>query len=191
MDALTSADEQELIDKCQSGNTEAFGVLYDRHIRTIYNFIFYKTFDKEVSEDLTSQTFFKALKNINSLHKGKPILPWLYTIARNTVIDHFRARKQTEAIDDGGDIADDSSRGAEEDFHVSEQVRELKKHLAALSELERDIVIMRVWQELPYKEIAEVVGKSEGNCKVIYSRTLEKLRALMPMTMALLFIMKQ
>ncbi|MBX4197732.1 RNA polymerase sigma factor [Candidatus Parcubacteria bacterium] len=179
-------NEKELIEMSQRGNSEAFGRIYDRHVKTIYDFIFYKTRHRETAEDITSQTFFKALKNISSVDADRSILSWLYKIAHNSVLDHYRTTRHQDDIDDCYDLSDDTDVVGELDN--AEEVERVKKYLHALTPLERDIVIMRVWQELSYKEIADIIGKTEANSKMIFSRTLKKLRTLMPLAMMLLYI---
>ena len=180
-------NERDAIRACQSGDTKAFGLIYDRHVRTIYNFIYYKVFDKEHAEDLTSQTFFKALKNVSSIDPERPVISWLYKIAQNCVLDHYRSARHTEDIDDFWDIHDENEDvvGA---LDTEVDMKRVKKYLKELSSLERDIILMRVWQEMPYQAIAEVVGKSEANCKMIYSRSMKKLKAMIPLALLLLLI---
>jgi RNA polymerase sigma-70 factor (ECF subfamily) len=181
-------NEKAVIERCHSGDTQAFGLLYDRHVKTIYNFIYYKTFHKETAEDLTSETFFKALKNIQSVDSNRSFISWLYKVAQNTVLDHFRTRRKSEDIDDFWDIKDETDIAAE--AHIAGNIEELKKHLKTLPTHERDLILMRVWQDMSYKEIAEVLGKSEASCKMMYSRTIAKLRDMMPLAIFLLLVTK-
>ncbi len=167
-------NEKDLIIRSQKGESAAFGRLYDKYIRTIYDFVYYKTCHKETAEDLTSQTFFKALKNMASVDSAKPFASWLYKIAQNTVLDHYRTKRNNQDIDDIYDIADDTDIVSSLD--IEEDSKHIKKYLEKLTPLERDIIIMRVWQELSYKEIAEIVGKSEASCKMSYSRSIKKLK---------------
>jgi RNA polymerase sigma-70 factor, ECF subfamily len=180
-----SYNERELILQCQVGNTESFGRIYDKHVKTIYNFIYYKVFDKEHAEDLTSQTFFKALKSVASVDPDRPIVSWLYKIAQNSVLDHYRSVRKSEDIDDYWDISTDEDVVSDLDIKVD--MERVKKYLKKLSSLERDIIFMRVWQEMPYEEIADIVGKSEANCKMIYSRSLKKLKSMVPLALFLLY----
>lgn len=179
-------NEKELIEHSQRGDSNAFGHLYDRHVRTIYDFIYYKTRHKETAEDLTSQTFFKALKSIGSVDPTRSIISWLYKIAHNSVLDHYRTTKHMGDIDDCYDLKDDTDTVSELDN--AEEVKKVKEYLHTLTPTERDIIIMRVWQELSYKEIAEIIGKTEANCKMIYSRTLKKLKTLVPVALFLLLL---
>lgn len=180
-------NEKELVLKSKQGDNLAFGMLYDRYIKRIYNFVFYKTYNKEIAEDITSQTFFKALNNIQSVDPERSFSSWLYKIAQNTVIDHYRKDRPTQDIDDVWDISDETD--FVHDIETDLQFKKVKKHLDQLSLVERDIIIMRVWQDMSYKEIAEVVGKTEANCKMIYSRSIKKLREMMPVTALGIFVL--
>lgn len=181
-------NEKELVIKSRDGDSQAFGVLYDHYIRRIYNFVFYKTYHKETAEDLTSQTFFKALNNIKSVDPDKSFSSWLYKIAQNTVIDHYRRDRNHSDIDDIWDISDETDIVG--DLDTDRNFKNAQKYLKKLPQIERDIIMMRVWQEMPYKEIAEVVGKSEANCKMIYSRAIKKLRDVVPLAVFILFMLK-
>ena len=86
-------DEFAIVQSCQKGSVEDFGRLYDLYIKKIYNFIYYKTHHQETAEDLVSIVFTKALKKINTFDNSGTFSAWLYRIARNTVIDHYRTKK--------------------------------------------------------------------------------------------------
>ncbi len=178
----------ELITQYRNGSTEAFGTLYDMYVRRIYDFIYYKTHHTHTAEDLTSQTFMKALEHINDfdLSKGS-FSSWLYTIARNTVIDFYRSKKEEKNIDDVWDLSEDSS--IEKDADISIQISALEPYIKKLSSVQRDILTMRVWQDMSYNEIANIVGKSEANCKMIFSRTLSELRSTMPLILFIILIL--
>lgn len=175
---MDTTDEKAIIRACLKGDTARFAELYDAYVRNIYNFIYYKTHHKETAEDLTSETFFKALKNIRQFDLNRSFRSWLYAIANYAVIDHYRAARPTTDIDDVWDLAanDDMVRDSE----TKRALAEVQKHLGALTAIQRDILILRLWQELSYKEIAEIVGKSEANSKMIYSRAIAQLRAAVP-----------
>ncbi len=170
------AEELALIHTCQQGDLTAFTTLYDAYVTPIYRFVSYRTFDRQLAEDLTSQTFLKAMEGIRSFRADRGNFgAWLYRIARNTVTDHFRAHRSTEVLDDTFDPPADDD--ATKDAGEAVALRQVRKELAKLDPLKRDIVLMRLWDGLSYREIAEVTGKSENNCKVIFCRTLESLRS--------------
>ncbi len=180
-------EEKEIVAQVQNGDSEKFGVLYDRYIKKIYDFVYFKTNHKETAEDLVSIIFSKALKNIDKFDNKGTFSSWIYRIARNTVIDYYRTKKSNANIEDVWDLADDSN--IEIDLDSKQKLTEVKKYLSKLKSEQRDIIIMRVWQEMSYKEIAEIVGKSEANCKMIFSRVMKELREEMPLGLFILFLL--
>lgn len=149
--------------------------LYEQYVDKIYKFIYFKTHHKETAEDLTSQTFFKALEKIGDYDSKKgQFSSWLYRIAQNTVVDYYRSRKETVDISDVWDLTAKGDIVRDSEFR--EQLEKIAKYLAEFSGEQREIIVMRVWDELSYKEIAEIVGKNESNCKMIFSRAINKLR---------------
>lgn len=180
--------EKQAIQSCQNGNLKEFGVLYDMYVKRIHDFVYFKTYHKETAEDLVSKTFMKALEKIKNYdEKIGTFSSWLYSIARNTVIDHYRTNKNTTDIEDVWDLS--AEQDIEADMDAKENLVKVKTHLAKLSPEQRDIVIMRVWQEMSYAEIAEVLGKSEDSCKMMFSRTIAKLKKEMPVAAFVLFIL--
>lgn len=168
-------NELELIQLAQSGDSGAFGKIYDTYIKKIYNFIYYKTWHQETAEDLTSQTFFKALKAIKKFNPDKGnFSSWLYQIARNNICDHFRSLKTTTDIDDAWDISDNTDILTDTDAKL--KLEKLRAGLSILSSDQREIVILRVWEGLSHKEIAAIMQKNEATVKVAYSRAVGKLR---------------
>jgi len=179
-------NEAEIVLHCQKGNKEEFGILYDRYIKKIYDFVYFKTQHKETAEDLVSIVFKKALENINKFGNQGSFSSWIYRIARNTVIDYYRTRKQNINIEDAWDLTDNSN--IEIDLDNKEKLTEVKKYLSQLKSEQRDIVVMRVWQEMSYKEIAEIIGKSEASCKMIFLRVMKQLRKEFIIALLILFM---
>lgn len=165
----------ELALSCQQGNLENFDQLYTRHLKGVYAFIFYRTMERFTAEDLTSQTFLKALENIASYNPKKGAFStWLYRIARNTVLDHFRTQRKHENIDDVWDLpGDDNPFLKTADALSYQEIHEALKHL---SKEKRELVLLRLWDGLSYKEIAALTGKTEASCKMMFSRTVQDLK---------------
>jgi RNA polymerase sigma-70 factor (ECF subfamily) len=167
---------------------EKYTEVYDQYAGRIYQFIYYKTYHKETAEDLTSQTFLRALEKLHYYNPEKGSMSaWIYQIARNLVTDHYRAKKHTVDIDDVWDLA--GSQNVELDLQHKEQLEELRKVLKKLSSEHRDILIMRIWQDLPYKEIAQIIGKTEGACKMMFSRIIARLRKELSVAVLLLLFL--
>jgi len=167
--------DNAIISKIHAGNAEAFTVLYEKYVKKIYAFIYYKTHHKQAVEDITSQTFMKALEKISQfkIEKGT-FQAWLYQIARNNVCDYYRSLKPASDIEDAWDLS--TKEDIPRDTDLRKQLEEIQKGLQKLSATQRDIVILRVWQGMNYAEIAEIVGKSPEACKVDFSRVSNKLR---------------
>ena len=174
-DMENSAHDAQVIQACQSGRLEEFGKLYDIYFKKIYAFVYFRTRHKEMTEDLTSRIFLKALENIGRFNPARGnFSSWIYRIAHNQVIDCYRARKSELDIDSLWDLKakDDVARSAE----TAEKMRLAAKTLKQLTPEQRELVIMRVWDELSYKEIADILGKTEAGCKMAFSRAVAKFR---------------
>ena len=181
-------NETQLIKDCQKGQLENFAPLYDKYISKIYAFLFSRTSSKEVSEDLCSQTFLKAMRSISAFTaEDKHFSAWLYKIARNNLIDYYRSSKDTLDIDSFWTLASDQKIEDETDKRL--KLEKIKQYLSALDEEQKEIVILKVWDELSYKEISEIMEKSVDNCKVIFSRSLKKIKQKMPLSLFILFLL--
>ncbi len=166
--------DSEYVVKCQGGDREAFGMLYDRYAEKIYRFVYFKVLNKDVAEDLTSAVFVKAYEKIGSFNGEKGnFSQWVYSIARNTVIDHYRTSRKNVDIEDIYDLGEDER--TEEKIDARNLLQKVEKYLTKLSPRQREIVTLRVWEEMSYREIAEVIGGSEDSIKVMFSRTIREL----------------
>lgn len=170
-----STSEITHIQNCKKGDLFEFAHLYNAYVQKIYNYTYYRVQHKETAEDLTSHCFIKALENIKKFDENKGTFSsWLYKIAKNTVFDHFRTFKNITDIDNIWDLSE--KEDIEMDLDTKIKVEKVKKYLTKLKPDYREIVIMRLWDNLSYKEIAEITGKTEGNCKMIFSRAVAELR---------------
>jgi RNA polymerase sigma-70 factor (ECF subfamily) len=182
-------DEAKIINDCQNGKLDGFGLLYDAYFRKIYNFVYYKTLHRETAEDLVSLTFTKALKNIDQYQsKAGTFSAWLYQIARNNVTDHYRKLKDEANLDDIYDLAadDDPQLDAGNRLLFEQAQEQLKK----LKPEQREIIMLRLWEGLSYREIAGLTGKSEANCKVSFARAIGKLREGLAPVLLLIYALK-
>ncbi|MFA6992542.1 MAG: sigma-70 family RNA polymerase sigma factor [Candidatus Gracilibacteria bacterium] len=183
-----STSENSYINKCKQGDLSQFAHIYDAYIQKIYNYIYYRVHHKETAEDLAAQCFTKAMENIKKYDEVKGTFSsWLYKIAKNTIFDHFRTLKTHLDIDDIWDLK--SSTDIETDADTGMKVEKVKEYLKKLKPEHREIVIMRVWDGLSYKEISEITGKTEGNLKVIFSRAVAEIRESNIVVLSLLLIL--
>ncbi len=170
--------ERDLVKKSKDGEVEAFGLLYDYYLPKIYRFVLVKVGQREEAEDLTHQAFLKAWQNITKYeHKGYSFGSWLYKIARNTVYDHYRQTKAEFGIEDADNLGllimeEDVESEAEKKIALSK----ILEHLKILKEVEEDVLIMRFVNDMPIKEVAATLGKTEGAVKLIQNRALKNLK---------------
>jgi len=170
-----------------AGDRDAFGKLYDTYIKEIYRFVYYKTHQRETAEDITADIFVKALHKVETFDTTKGTFrTWLYTIARSTVIDFYRVKKYDTAITDAWDIPDESDTTKK--IHARVDMAAIRPYMAQLSADQRDILMLRLWEEKSYKEIATILGKSEASCKMAFSRSIKTLREQMPLHLFLLLL---
>lgn len=171
-----------------SGDGDAFGQIYDRMTGKIFRYLYYRTYHRETAEDLTSLTFMKALERLATYKAEKGSFSgWLYTIARNSLMDHFREKKDHLDIESVWEISSDGN--VELDAVRKDDWERLRPYLSRLSPAEREILLLRVWDELSYQDIARVLKKSEAACKMSFSRTIAFLRETMPLALLISFIL--
>ncbi len=168
---------ENCIIRFQAGDFDAFGEIYEEYVDQIFAFILRKTSDREIAEDLTSQVWMKAMKGLEKFSdkQGASFKSWIYRIANNSVIDHYRTQKEQLDIDKVDEIGISADLG--KCIDDQDKLIEVKAFLGDLKPIEQEIVTLRVWDEMSYREIAEVTGKKEDNCKQIYKRTIEKIQA--------------
>lgn len=176
----------ELVEAAQRGDGEAFGQLYDRYVDTVYRYICYRITDRSVAEDLTSETFLRALRRIGALeYQGRDLGAWLVTIARNLVYDHAKsARSRLEtATDEIGVVGDQhglADRPPTPEALVLDALSstELMAAVAQLGSEQRECVLLRFVQGFSVGETAEIMGKNDGAVKALQHRAVRKLATL-------------
>jgi RNA polymerase sigma-70 factor (ECF subfamily) len=171
-----------LVELARGGDSEAFGPLYDHYQGSVYRFVFYRTRSQALAEDLTSETFLRALRSMSGFRwQGKDFGAWLMTIARNLCTDHFKAgRTRLELTTDDMGAHDDATEGPENAVLAGLTNEVLLDGLRRLSDEQRDCLIMRFLQGLSIAETAEVLGRSEGAVKQLQLRGVRNLAKLVP-----------
>ena len=171
-----------LVELARKGDSDAFGMLYDHYQGSVYRFLFYRTRSSALAEDLTSETFFRALRSMQNFRwQGKDFGAWLMTIARNLATDHFKAgRTRLEMTTEDMGLHDDATEGPETAVLAGLTNELLLRALTELPSEQKDCLIMRFLQGMSIAETANVLGRSEGAIKQLQLRGVRNLAKLMP-----------
>jgi RNA polymerase sigma-70 factor (ECF subfamily) len=175
-------DEGQLISRAISGDVDAFGELYTLHQDAIYRYVYFRLADSKDAEDLTEQTFLNAWEAVADYDDlGKPFASWLYRIAHNLVIDFYRQNKKKSYL--FNEVQENSIYQSEKSAlqHVieNEEIEFLARAIAQLTEDQQQVVILRFVEGLSHSEVAEILEKNEGACRMIQYRALSALHQIM------------
>jgi len=170
-------EESELIARAKT-DKEAFGQLYERYARKIYNYVYYRTGNVADAEDLTARVFIRAMQHIGKYDdRGVPFSAWLYRIAHNLVANFHRDRSRRKIIS-----LDDVSQWRVNEAGPESLTQLLEDRNALLATIRRlpadrqELLILKYVEQLSNKEIGDIMGRSEGAIKSLYHRTLLALR---------------
>ena len=175
MDDLT---DDRALQLAAQGDQDAFGVLYERYVARIYNYIYYRTGQENEAEDLTAKVFHRAYHHIGTYKNiGVPFSAWLYRIAHNLVANWHRdnSRKKEVPLEDNPE-ADRQSEHPEAELIRNQQLDNLMKILRRLTSERQQLIILKYVEDLSNAEIGVIMGRSEGAIKSLYHRTLNSLR---------------
>ncbi len=176
-------EDKKLLFQAKKKDKDAFVRAYDLYVDDIYRFVYFKVGSSEEAEDLTSTVFLKTWNYIQhqNVDKAKSLRALIYKIARNLIIDYYRAKEthfsidnekiNIKLIDEKQDIARQSETSS--DFKIVEE------KLLKMKDEYREIIVMRFIDELSFVEIAQIIGKSKDNVRVMVHRALEALRDLL------------
>ncbi|MFE9925441.1 ECF subfamily RNA polymerase sigma factor, BldN family [Streptomyces sp. NPDC005774] len=177
-----SARMMELVERAQAGEADAFGRLYDQYSDTVYRYIYYRVGSKANAEDLTSETFLRALRRIGTFTwQGRDFGAWLVTIARNLVADHFKSSRFRLEVTTGEMLdANEVARSPEDSVLEYLSNAALLDAVQRLNPQQRECVTLRFLQGLSVAETARVMGKNEGAIKTLQYRAVRTLARLLP-----------
>ncbi|GAA4273575.1 RNA polymerase sigma factor [Aquimarina gracilis] len=170
---MKNLSDEELMILVSNGNLDIMSILFDRYHVRIYNFLLKMTRDRDLSQDITQEVFYKAIKYRSSYKKGK-FSSWIYTIARNIFSDHYQKQKnKDQRLDDIQYKTEEQNNNGIEDIETKEQL-----HLALeqLNPSDKELIIMNRYQGIKYQEIAEIIGSTEGAVKTKVHRAIHKLK---------------
>ena len=156
-----------LVNNYLQGDESALSVLIERHKQKIYSFIYSKVYDRDVTEDVFQDTFIKVIKTLKhgKYNEEGKFLPWVMRIANNLVIDHFRKNKRMPKFDNSGEfsifsVISDSALNAEKQI-IKEQVEcDLRRLIEELPDDQKEVLMMRMYQDMSFKEISDLTGVS-------------------------------
>lgn len=185
---LDDQADEDLMVLYQRGEVRAFEILLVRHRKPLYNFILRYLGDKETAEDLLQEAFMRVIKGAEAYKRQAKFTTWLYTIARNLCVDQTRRRKHRkhasldaplDASDESGTLLDvlPSKEMASDRKSVNKQLHQtMQRAIASLSDEQREVFLMREFLDMPFKQIADVVGVPENTVKSRMRYALDKLR---------------
>ncbi|GAA1599186.1 ECF subfamily RNA polymerase sigma factor, BldN family [Actinoplanes couchii] len=181
-----AAEVWALVERAQAGEAEAFGLIYDRYVDTVFRFVYFRVGNRQLAEDLTSDTFLRALKRIGSFTwQGRDLGAWLVTIARNLVADHFKSGRYRLEVTTGDVLdADREDRGPEgsPESAVVDHITNVAL-LTAVKQLnpeQQECIVLRFLQGFSVAETAQTMGKNEGAIKALQYRAVRALNRLLP-----------
>ena len=172
----------ELVIAVQAGDLDAFGHLYGRYAELIFRYALARLGDRNAAEDLTSETFLRALRRIDSFSdQGRDVGAWLVTITRNLVLDHFKcSRTRLEVVTAELPDADDPARGPEPVALDRLAYEELLRCVRQLSRDQQQCIILRFLRGLSIAETASLMGRKEAAVKALQHRAVRRLAVLLP-----------
>jgi RNA polymerase sigma-70 factor (ECF subfamily) len=175
-----------LVERAQAGDAEAFGLLYDRYFDTVFRFVYFRVGNRQLAEDLTADTFLRALKRIGSFTwQGRDLGAWLVTIARNLVADHFKSGRYRLEVTTGdvldAERAESGPEGSPESAVVDHVTNvALLKAVKQLNPEQQECIVLRFLQGFSVAETAQAMGKNEGAIKALQYRAVRTLARLLP-----------
>jgi RNA polymerase sigma-70 factor (ECF subfamily) len=176
---VSDPTESRLIRGAVQGDAEAFGDLYQQHLDAIYRYTYYRVGSHEEAEDLTEQVFLKAWESVPGYREEKtPFRAWLYRIAHNTVIDHYRRHKESLPLDDHHSVAD-GEPDLEARLVSLEQSERLARAMARLKPIHQHVLVLRFIEGLGARQVGSILSQSAGAVRVLQHRALKEMYGLL------------
>lgn len=175
-----TATDNELMLQVREGDLRKLAILFEHHHKPLFNFFVHMNGNRDLSEDLVQDVFFRILRYRHTYNEKHPFTAWMYQIARNTHVDHAGKRKgELQLITERSDEEEKTMNepvsplpGAEENLRKRQEIRLLRRALDRLPEDKREVLVLSRFQNLKYEEIAHVLGCEVGAVKVrVYRAT--------------------
>jgi RNA polymerase sigma-70 factor (ECF subfamily) len=167
---------EALVEGARAGDPAAIGAIYDRLAGRVYRFALFRVGSRADAEDLMQRIFLKMIESLPRYQpRGVPFEAWFFRLARNTVIDHLRARRQVQPLETVAEV--DSTRpGPEESLELAMEFRRLETALEELTPVQQEVIGYRFMAGLSAREIGLVIGRREGSVRALQFRALQALR---------------
>lgn len=167
---------QKLVRAARSGDKGAVGKIYDTFLDAVYRFVFFRVGTREDAEDITEAVFISIFEHIRDYkEKGLPFEAWIYRIARNKIIDHYRTHKPRVSLEE---ITEKPSDESVENKVLTKLTKEyVMNFLRTLPESYQEIIILKYIEEKTNEEISELLDKPLAHVRVLQSRAIGKLRS--------------
>ena len=174
-------DDYQLILMAKDGDTQAFGELYERHYQSVFRFLYAHLDNRQDAEDLMEEVFLSVWHSVSSYQeKGVPFIAFLFRVARNGLIDHYRRSKSSKLTTSIEDLPlRDHDPDPGEALITTLEHQEVRKVLEKLREDYRTVLVLRFLSELTPEETAEVMQRSAGAVRVLQHRALTAMRELL------------
>jgi RNA polymerase sigma-70 factor (ECF subfamily) len=170
-------NDEEILARASAGDRDAFGMLYERYVERIFNYVYYRTGNVNDAEDLTARVFQRAMNHIvNYTDRGVPFSAWLYRIAHNLVANWHRDRSRRQEIPISDAPLVSKGDAPETSLVHTEQQESLLRLIRSLPAERQTLLILKFVEHYSNAEIGAIMGRSEGAVKSLYHRTLLALR---------------
>ena len=174
---MASEDLRRLVERAQTGDRAALEELYLLHFDRIYSYLHLSVGNRHDAEDLTNQTFVRMLESIGRFRwRRVPISAWLFRIAHNLAMDHFRAGRRLQPEEKPPEHAGSEERSAEEEALHSLDRRSMLELIEQLSPDQQHVLVLKFVFDFPNRDVGTVLGKSEGAVKSLQHRALASLQ---------------
>ncbi|MDR3582166.1 MAG: sigma-70 family RNA polymerase sigma factor [Candidatus Pacebacteria bacterium] len=172
--------EEKIVRLAVEGDSSAFGLLYDHYNAMIYRFVIIKVGSREEAEDITHQVFLSAWQKVKTYkQRGYPFSSWLYQIARNQVIDHYRAKRGDISLEKADPESFAVSVDHNADITKKMQLETVRVAVAKLKPDYQDVIILRFVEDMSLRETGAALKKSEGAVKLLQHRAISELKEML------------
>ncbi len=175
---MNTLTDNAIMLRVKAGDLDKMGLLFERHHRALYGFLFHMTYQREASEDMVQNVFYKMLKYRNTFTGQGEFIAWMFQIARNTLKDLGKKNKYNVQQYPAEEMAEHIGGGTSADEHLEKKQEKatLYKAMASLSDDHREVLTLSRLQELKYHEVGQILGITEVAAKTRAFRAMQELK---------------